>query len=41
MQANVQQYAIPGIVSMILYLLFWSDDFEGAVLRKNKKVRVA
>ena len=22
---------------MILYLLFWSDDFEGAMLRKNKK----
>ena len=21
---------------MILYLLFWSDDFEGAMLRKNK-----
>ena len=37
MQANVQQDAIPGIVPMILYLLFWSDDFEGAMLRKNKK----
>ena len=22
---------------MILYLLFWSDDFEGAMLRKNKR----
>ena len=22
---------------MILYLLFWSDDFEGAMLRKNRK----
>ena len=21
---------------MILYLLFWSDDFEGSMLRKNK-----
>ena len=40
-QANVcrtevkQQYC--DINPMILYLLFWSDDFEGAMLRKNKK----
>ena len=40
-QANVcrtevkQQYK--DINPMILYLLFWSDDFEGAMLRKNKK----
>ena len=40
-QANIcrtevkQQYC--DINPMILYLLFWSDDFEGAMLRKNKK----
>ena len=37
MRAKVQQDAIPWIVPMILSLLFWSDDFEVAMLRKNKK----
>ena len=37
LRTEVKQDTISGIVPMMLYLLFWSDDFEGAMLRKNKK----
>ena len=40
-QANVCRTEVKkkycDINPMILYLLFWSDDFEGSMLRKNKK----
>ena len=37
MRANVQRDAIPGIVPMILYLLFWSDDLKELYCVKIKK----
>ena len=33
---DVQHNVLHDVIPMILYLLFWSDDFEGAMLRKNK-----
>lgn len=33
---EVKQNISNSLVPMILYLIFWSDDFEGSMLRKNK-----
>ena len=36
MRDEVKNNISESLVPMILYLVFWSDDFEGSMLRKNK-----
>ena len=38
MRDEVKNNISESLVPMILYLVFLYDDFEGSMLRKNKKV---